>query len=747
MRTAQTNLLGLLFVVGLLTGPVGRAADAPPAAITRDQATQLLDTLKDPEKRERFTATLEAYVQALPAGAAAVPAASAATPASTPAGQATSAAAKKPHGPSPLKRAFSRIQTAGTHLAQDLRSVTDLPALSAWLGSKFDDAAERNALNQGILWIVLIFAITIGVEALLRWLIRRRLAPAPQIAASHAGGLRLRQTLRRLSVRFGAIIGAVLAGNAAIMLVADLPVARTIAFGVVNTYIALRFMLALLDEFVRTEAETPAGGTPARQLPTGLRSLLVAFLIVVSLQLLSGDITDELGAPDTIQEALAKCIALIAHMLAIFVVLASRPTVSSWIQRRSRPGTYWAAVTEALAAIWPTVAICAIAGSWLVWALDIPDAYREIIRLIIATLAVLMLSRFISNLALQGLDRRMSSFSSAPAGTFGSRLFGYRNATRLILQVVLVAATLVALTEAWGLPSIAWFGEGRPGHPFAAFSLQLLVLAIVGIVCWEAADLAFERRVNSLVDAASLSRATRLRTLQPIIRFGLLVIIALLVLVTALNAVGVNVGPLLAGASIFGVALGFGSQKLVQDFITGIFLLVEDAMDVGDWVTLAGVSGTVEHISIRTIRLRAGDGSVHLVPFSSVTSVNNTNRGLGNAAVTVNVDPSEDTDRVSALLADIALEMRKEPQYAAAMQSDLQLWGVDKVDGSMVTISGQIVCTDAGRWGVQREFNRRMKLRFEREGVKLAIPQQNLRISPVPEVSAERRLTQTPPQG
>jgi small-conductance mechanosensitive channel len=157
-------------------------------------------------------------------------------------------------------------------------------------------------------------------------------------------------------------------------------------------------------------------------------------------------------------------------------------------------------------------------------------------------------------------------------------------------------------------------------------------------------------------------------------------------------------------------------------------------------VTLAGVSGTVEHISIRSIRLRGGDGSVYLIPFSSVTSVNNTNRGLGNAAVTVNIDPSEDTDRASALLTDIAREMRLEPEYAAGMRSDLQLWGVDKVDGSMVTIAGQIVCTDAGRWGVQREFNRRMKLRFERAGVKLAIPQQGLRIAPTPQAGPDRRL-------
>jgi small-conductance mechanosensitive channel len=386
-------------------------------------------------------------------------------------------------------------------------------------------------------------------------------------------------------------------------------------------------------------------------------------------------------------------------------------------------------VTEALAAIWPTLAICAIAGSWVVAALDIPDAYHEIVRIMVATLAVLLLSRFAGNMLLKGLDQRFAGFALEPAGSFGARLSGYRGAARRIAQMLLIAVTLLALTEAWGLPSLAWLGDGHPGHGLVTLALQLLVIAIIGIVCWEGADLAFERRVNSLTDATSRSRATRLRTLQPIIRFALLVVIGLIVVMTALNAIGINVGPLLAGAGIFGVALGFGSQKLVQDFITGIFLLVEDAMDVGDWVTLAGVSGTVEHISIRSIRLRGGDGSVYLIPFSSVTSVNNTNRGLGNAAVTVNVDPAEDTDRVSALLVGIALEMRKEPAFAAGMQSDLQLWGIDKVDGSMITISGQIVCTDAGRWGIQREFNRRMKMRFDQEGIKLAVPKQTLSIA------------------
>ena len=189
-----------------------------------------------------------------------------------------------------------------------------------------------------------------------------------------------------------------------------------------------------------------------------------------------------------------------------------------------------------------------------------------------------------------------------------------------------------------------------------------------------------------------------------------------------LSEIGVNIGPLLAGAGIVGVAIGFGSQTLVRDLITGIFLLLENAMQVGDSVTVSGLSGTVENLSVRTIRLRAADGSVHIIPFSSVTTVTNVNRGLGNASVNVSVAAHEDTDRVCEVLKEIVAGMREDADFSARMLSDLQLWGVDKLDGASVTIAGQVVCTDSGRWSVQREFNRRMKRRFEELGIQLYNP-------------------------
>jgi small-conductance mechanosensitive channel len=238
-----------------------------------------------------------------------------------------------------------------------------------------------------------------------------------------------------------------------------------------------------------------------------------------------------------------------------------------------------------------------------------------------------------------------------------------------------------------------------------------------------------------------------LRTLLPMLRSALFIVIALVVVLTGLSELGVNIGPLLAGASIFGVALGFGSQKLVQDFITGIFLLMENAMQVGDWVTLAGVSGTVEYLSIRTVRLRGSDGSLYTVPFSSVSTVNNTNRGLGNAAVKVSVAYGEDIDLAIATLKEIGAALRTDPQFKDGILSDFAFWGVDSVDGAAVTLSGQIQCRDTGRWGVQREFNRRVAELFQARGIQIANPQRSVLIKGEAGSASEKPDGETTPSG
>ena len=712
------------------------AASAPANAspVSRADAQEILDTLKNPEKRARFTSTLEAYVNSLPLQS------SAATPGSKAAAAATAAKTTAPSiGIVSRFLAFlsARMKATGASLALEFRVVTDLPALSNWAGAKLAKDADRvSAIESGVRGLIVLAIMGLS-EFLLRRLARRlraaRAARAPSVGT--IPGHPLWRKVWRRTRAVATLVAAALVGNfLTITLLADYPVGRPLTFGLVNVYAAIRIVLALLGEDTEGDEhpEVPqATGVMVHE--TGVRDstkLIVALIVgSVGLNIIGSDTIAELGATDTVREAFQKLVALGTHALLIVLVILTRRSVGHWIRRQMGTNDALRALGDTLAGVWPYVAVTVITTTWLVWAMDVPDAYHQLVRFVLATAAVLTVSRVIGTLLVQALDQRLAALASAPATTLRFRLGGYRRLGRATLRLTLVVATLIALTEAWGLESFTWFSPDHAGHQALMLILKLAIIATVGILAWEFADFAFEKRVNRLTESSSFARATRLRTLQPIIRVALVITLSLMVIMTALNEIGINVGPLLAGAGIFGVALGFGSQKLVQDFITGIFLLVEDAVDVGDAVTVAGLSGTVEHLSIRTIRLRAGDGSVHIIPFSSVTSVTNTNRGLGNAAVAINLDPHEDTDRVGSILDAIVKDMRADPTFSPLMLSDLDLWGVDKVDGTMSTLAGQIVCTDAGRWAVQREFNRRFKKRFQEEGIALSVPHQNLRIA------------------
>ncbi len=210
-----------------------------------------------------------------------------------------------------------------------------------------------------------------------------------------------------------------------------------------------------------------------------------------------------------------------------------------------------------------------------------------------------------------------------------------------------------------------------------------------------------------------------------------------------LSEIGVNIAPLLAGAGIVGVAIGFGSQKLVQDLITGIFLLLENAMQVGDVVSVGGLTGVVESLSVRTIRLRSEDGSVHLIPFSSVTTVTNMTRDYSRAVLAVGVAYKEDYDHVVEVLREIVRGMRTEPDWQGLILDDLEVWGLDQFGESALTIKCRITCTRFGRWSVMREFNRRMKKRFDELGIEIPFPYRRLVLdAPFPAVLSPQHETE-----
>ncbi|MDR5762372.1 mechanosensitive ion channel domain-containing protein [Caballeronia sp. LZ035] len=437
---------------------------------------------------------------------------------------------------------------------------------------------------------------------------------------------------------------------------------------------------------------------------------------------------EDIGLSGEARIAILKVTLLIVHLMIAYVIFESRGSVAQSIRERARVNRSVRLFGNWVADVWAGVAIFFVIALWFVWALDVQNGYRTLFHLGGLSLLVLIGARVLAIVAFGALGRvfhQDDEDDTAQQSIVRRRAYRYYPGLRRFVQVLIGIVTLIALLEVWGIDIIHFFTAGGIGNRLASAIVTIAVAALFALLVWEGANAVVERRLEQWTASGERLRAARLRTLLPMMRSGLFIVIAMVVVLTGLSELGVNTAPLLASASIFGVALGFGSQKLVQDLITGIFLLMENAMQVGDWVTLAGVSGTVEYLSIRTVRLRGGDGSLYTVPFSSVSTVNNTNRGIGNAAVRVSIALGQDVDLAISTLKGIGTALRDDAAFRDGILSDFSFWGVDAVDGSTVTLAGQIQCRDSSRWPVQREFNRRILNEFTARGIEIANPQRN----------------------
>jgi small-conductance mechanosensitive channel len=181
------------------------------------------------------------------------------------------------------------------------------------------------------------------------------------------------------------------------------------------------------------------------------------------------------------------------------------------------------------------------------------------------------------------------------------------------------------------------------------------------------------------------------------------VVLAVVVTMTVLLELGLNIGPLLAGAGEVGLAVGFGAQTL----ITGVFILLENSIHEGDVVEVAGHSGVVEAVTIRTIRLRDVSGTIHNVPFSDVSSIKNMTRDFSFAFTEIGVAYREDIDAVITVIEELGAELRVDPDFSDRILEDIQVQGLDRFDDSAVIVRAQIKTKPLQQWGVRRAFNLR----------------------------------------
>ncbi len=259
-----------------------------------------------------------------------------------------------------------------------------------------------------------------------------------------------------------------------------------------------------------------------------------------------------------------------------------------------------------------------------------------------------------------------------------------------------------------------------------------ILLIIVGM--WIAVKFAkaLGKRIIKLASDDDMStlneKERRVTTLVQIFNIAARVIILGVGGMTIIKELGIDIGPILAGAGIIGLAIGFGSQALVKDLVSGFFLIMENQIRVGDVVKIGSIGGLVENITLRTVKLRDLEGIVHTIPNGEITTLSNMTYGWSRALLDIGVAYKENVDDVMKVLADLGRAMHNDPAYKDIVLEEPTILGVDSLGDSSVNIRMIIKTKPLKQWDVAREFRRRVKNEFDRLGIEIPFPHRTVYI-------------------
>ncbi|OAJ66677.1 mechanosensitive ion channel protein MscS [Gluconobacter cerinus] len=755
----------LVFLTALLATPFSWAETTPAKAaeatvsptsapLSAQEAQQLLNVLNDPKQRDSFTHTLSLMARGVKQTD---------TPAASPASKAATMPDVSPEIDNGLKSV--RTQSLG-YVHNFLNLFSDLGLVGHWFRSQMLSAETRAPILHAFGIAALVIACGLGLERTIALMLRKPLqnltlkaqarevrniqalpetdpAPRPAGTEAHSNSSQTRaedqrrqvETLRFLSripyalghflLKALPVLAFLLLAGLAVLVLPLTERTVNVILTLAYSYAGARTLYLLVETGLTPRSPTirllPASTPTAFMVTRWWNVLVAAPAIVICLS--------ELGAQFNLAprgtDAMIRAVVLVEHVLIAAFIWRIRHIVSNALQpstvgKKTGMWTVIAAITR----LWWVPAMFLDISLWIVWAAHLQGGYAWILKTTGVTIGVLVASRLGAVLA-YGLQDRFFRVNPQLVERFPElqkRADRYYPVARMVLTGAILFLTLVAITEAWGLPTFGFFIKNALGRRLMDTALTMLIAATVAAAIWEIVNIMLNRQLSSFETSGQRSRATRLRTVMPIIRTVLLAIIIIIVAVTTLSQIGINVTPLLTGAGILGAAIAFGSQSLVKDFITGFFMLVEDAIQVGDWVTTGGVSGTVENLSIRTVKVRDITGDLHIIPFSSVSSIANTARGYNQIVIKQQLDLSEDLPRVSAIMEKAVKEMRADPVFGPMILSDYTDLGVDQSDSGGATLIGSIRTTPMMKWKVKREFNRIVTNRFAEEGVKFYTP-------------------------
>ena len=332
-----------------------------------------------------------------------------------------------------------------------------------------------------------------------------------------------------------------------------------------------------------------------------------------------------------------------------------------------------------------------------------------VVVVLLALAAVWVLRRLLDHL-LARLNAHSPGSPSAPAGAHrAARL------TWLLLRVLAFGAALVGVAHIWGVDPWVWVigGGGR--------ILRLALIVLLATAAVEVSGVLINRTIEGVARrSGDVRRAAQVRTLGPLLRGVIQTVLVVVGTLTIFSELGVKVGPLLASAGVLGIAVGFGAQTLVKDFLTGVFLVAEDVVSLGDNVQIGTSQGVVEAMTLRTIRLRDTDGVLHIFPYSEAQVIHNRTKTFSAYVFEFLISYAADVDRALAVMGQVGEELKADPRLGPLIVRPFEVMGVDKLVEAGVLLKARVTTAPREQWRVGREYNRRLKAAFDAQGITMA---------------------------
>jgi small-conductance mechanosensitive channel len=702
----------LLFLcISVAPSPGVRAADQPPAPqpapVSVDELDQLVRTLQDDTARAKLVQELRTLL-AVRRGAE----------------------KEKPAATALFGQLSQQIDAFSGEILAGVAMVVDAPRLFGWAREQIFDNEARRVWTEAALAFGLIFGSAAVAEWIVRWIFSRLL---PRLPVRRSDTRLIRASFALLGLVLGLLPILIFTGMAYAALSMTLePFTRTrITLSIlVNATVEARLLLCVVRS-VLLPADAGAVFVP---IDAETRNYLYIWVRRFTFWAIFGYAVPEaawwLGVPGPLYALMLKVVGLVLTVLAIIFLLQNRASIAGWIAGEPAGTSGWARIRRSLGEIWHLLAILYIIGIYLIYALHIKGGSLYFLRATVLSLLVIVAARLLVRFV-QGLSRRGFAIKPelrAQFPTLEHRANRYVPIlTGLLSFVVYVLAALTVL-QAWNFGAFAWFGSDL-GRRMTGNALSIGMVLIIALALWEIFASAIERYLSA-IDASDTPRRTRIRTLLPLLRTALLCVIVVLTSLIVLSHIGIDIAPLLAGAGVVGVAIGFGSQALVKDVITGLFILLEDQIAVGDIVDIGkDHKGVVEAISVRSIRLRDLAGTVHTVPFSEVTSVKNLTKDFSNVVSRIAISYSEDVDRVVEILRQVSDELMQDEALRPLILNPFDYMGVDALDEFSVVLLVRIRTLPGKQLSVGRAFNRLVKIAFGKHGISSRDPTRSMTVA------------------